>query len=233
MAEITEKKVVAAKSADIDYGKSLSWFFNDPKFWNTVLKASLLMLSMILIIPIIYVAPLFVGYTLHLIRNIQNGVYELPELGEEGQWQDGIVLALLGFGLSFILGLIIGGGSVATMFAAAQNGADPETLNNYSSLANIPGMLSRLFQSLLAVMAMPMFAKTRDIGSLFNIGNYQAIWEANGAKIVIVAVLVYVLSSVIPAVGFLALCIGVLPASFIVTIMKGSLYGELDVSNID
>lgn len=234
MAEIIEENVVSSSnSGDIDYGKALSWMFKDPNFGSILLKGSLLLLSFILVIPIFYVIPVFIGFTLDLTRNLQNGKYELPGLGAEGQWKDGIILSLLGLAFSLMIGLLVGGGTTLASFAALQNGASPEQLSTYSNFLNIPSMLLNALTITITMMVYPIYAKTQDVGSLFNVSNYKNMWDNNGSVLIISALIVWVVSQALTMVGLFAFCFGLLPAIVITYMVKGSFYGHMNVDGIE
>ncbi|WKZ29754.1 MAG: hypothetical protein QY314_03010 [Candidatus Dojkabacteria bacterium] len=71
----------------MDIGKALTYYTKDEKFVNVLAIFSLLLISCIFLLPIFFVGPLVVGYTVELVRRIQNGDYSLPEIqyGDQGK----------------------------------------------------------------------------------------------------------------------------------------------------
>ena len=237
MAEVVEaeKKVVTNK--DIDYGKALSWFIKDTKFWPTVLTLSLYLLSCILILPMFYVVPLLTGYLIDVIRNIQQGKFEVPEVGGD-QWKDGAVLVLIsmavGFAIGFVAFVIVMGISILSTILEDSSSATSVILNLFASLISYATQaITSLFVPFFTYLAYAIYAKTGSINSIFQVSNYQTMWKRNGTALIIGTLIATVAISALAGVGFFACCIGVLPATVIGYYILAGFIGQFDVEEVE
>lgn len=238
MAElVNETPVVTAKekaSGTPDYGMMLTWYFKDPKFGSLLLKGSLLLLSCLLLIPLFYVIPVFVGFVLDLTRNVQKGEYKLPELGTETQWKEGAILALLAFVGGMVIGFVTSAGSVSSSLLTSlqEGGSDSLTSTGYAGFMNLTQILVNVLKVFVALMVYPIFAKTRDISSLFSVSNYQTVFQNNMPYLLVATAILVAVGNVVPLLGVIALCVGILPAGVIVYIINGTFFGKVDVSKV-
>lgn len=222
----------------LDYGKALSWYIHDPKFWPTVLTMSLYMISCIFILPMFYVLPLFTGYTIAQIRKIQRGEYEILDL-DSSYWNDGMKLLLVGLavgiGLGVVLMILMFGPSVLLTAVAGQDSNSAVAV--VAVLMQLIGygiqMLFSFGFPLLALMAYAIYAKTNSIGSMFIWGNYKALWHNNGWSVVVGYLVYYAGTMALTSLGMLACCVGVLPASVIAIFLMAGVAGQFGVEGVE
>ncbi len=220
----------------IDYSKALSWFIKDKKFWPTVLTMSLYSLSCVLIIPLFYVIPVTTGYSIALAKKIQNDEYELPEFPGD-YWKDGVVFALLMVALSTAFGILVSIFAFGGVIFSSILKDSSESLAALSSLGTqgigfLLQMLSSIIAPLVTFAFYAIYAKTGSINSLFDINNYKKIWAQNKWGFVVASLIYMVAASALATVGFMACCIGILPATAISSIMMASIIGQLSVEGL-
>lgn len=227
---------MATVTSTIDYGKALGWYSKDKKFWPTVLTLSLYILSCIFIIPILYVIPYIAGYVVAVTRNIQRGLYELPELSGS-YWKEGAILMLVSMLASGVfIGLffaIVIGGSVLSEILAESSPAVATAITFFTGIGSllVQAVMS-LFVPFIYFAMYAFYAKTGEVSSIFMIDNYRTLWQKNSWTIVISYFLYAAVSSALTGVGLLVCCIGVLPAMVVVNFIMAGLVGQLDVEGI-
>lgn len=221
----------------IDYAKALSWYVNDKKFWPTVLTMSLYTISCIFILPIFYVVPLFLGYSIAIIRNIQAEKYELPELNST-YWKDGVTLALVAIAISMVVGMLFGGAFFGGAIVSRILREVSEGLGAVVMLGlNLLGLMLQAVLSFIAPMiyfvAYAIYAKTSSVNSMFQVENYKKLWRNNEWGIVIAYAVYMAATSALSMIGFFACCIGILPAIVVSGFIMAGFIGQLDTKGIE
>jgi len=226
------------KQTQLDYGKALSWYLKDPRFWPTVLTMSLYFISCIFILPMFYVLPLFTGYTIAQIRKIQAGEYEILELNSS-YWNEGVKLMLLSFAIGLVVGLIAGFFTMAGAILLASAGG-----NDASAGAIIVVMVLNLIGYLLQftfsfalpyfmLLAYAIYAKTGSINSMLNWSNYKAMWRTNGWSTAVGYLIYYAGLMALTMIGMIACCIGILPASAAAVFIMAGVAGQFSVEGVE
>lgn len=226
------------KQTQIDYGKVLTWYFNDPRFWPTILTLSLYMLSCVFIVPIFYVVPLLTGYSISLIRNIQKGKYEIPEI-DSSYWTDGakLLLAYIGVTVIFmVIFMILGFGGMLLSGMLGRNG-DSNGLGVITLLVtNVFSIVFQLVYSIvlpfILLLAYAIYAKTNSLSSVFAWSNYVAMWRNSRWNLVIGYFVYYAGVMALSMVGFMACCVGILPAMAASTFIMAGLVGQLGTEGV-
>jgi hypothetical protein len=226
-----------AQKAEIDYGKALSWYIKDPKFWPIVLTLSLYMLSCIFILPMFYVLPLLTGYSVALIRKVQQGEYEILDV-DSSYWNEGMKLILVGFAVGIVIGILLTifmfGGSILAALGADN---DSMAIVIFALIFQLVGLGVQLLISLgfplLTLMAYAIYAKTGTMGSMFTWSNYQALARNNGWNLVIGYLVYYAGLTAITTLGVFACCVGVLPASVIALFVMAGVAGQFGVDGVE
>jgi hypothetical protein len=234
---MTETTQTTRTTVGPDYGTALTWYFKDPLFGNVVMQFSLLILSCIFILPVFYVAPLMLGYLIATIRNVQKGKYALPEVDANVQWKDGAMLMLVNLAVGVVVATISFSISMLVSFSSIALGSDASSefsffsgmLAIFGSFINIAINLVVVFVEMLMVV---IYAKTGSLNDLISLENYQTIMRNNGSTVIISMILMYVVGSVVPMIGFLFCCIGILPASVIITFITAGLYGQISTEGL-
>jgi len=225
------------KQVQLDYAKGLSWYIKDPKFWPTVLTLSLYTLSCIFIIPIFFVVPVMAGYSVAMIRQIQQGNYEILEVNNS-YWNDGIKLFLLSSAVSLALGVVITIFSFGGVLLISLLGGDRHSgaTVGITIIMQLIGYVFQMVFSLvfpfLIVLAYAIYAKTGDFGSIFSIENYKTMWRTNQWNLVIAYLLYTVVVSALATVGMFACCIGILPAMAASTFIMAGVFGQLSAEGV-
>lgn len=230
----------------MDIGKALTYYTKDEKFVSVVAMFSLLLLSCIFILPILFTGPLMVGYTVEIVRRIQNGDYSLPEIAYTDFWKKGIMLVLvqIAVGVLFMflqllltvpLSLIglAGTSSVRSSDYSYGDGGGSGLL--YLGTSMVSQLISLVFgfiQTVVSYAMIAIYARTDNVNSLFNFGNYKKLWANNGANLIILPIVSGIVGGVIGFIGFLAFCIGILPASVVATLIQAGLIGQVDTKEV-
>lgn len=220
----------------IDYGKALTWFAKDPKLANTLLTLSLYLLSCVLILPIFYVAPYFTGYILKMVQNIQQGIFELPTL-EGSYWRDGITLIMVSMGISFVLGIMVAivifGGTIAGSILSESSTAGGTIVTiMFQLISLVIQVVGSIILPIVYFMAYAIYSKTGSISSILAIGNYKIVWQQNQWEIVISYVIYMAVVSALSTLGFMACCIGILPAAVASNFIMAGFIGQFKVEDV-
>ena len=218
----------------MDVFKGLTWFTKDSKFINKLLILSGLALSCILILPVFFVAPFFLGYLIDTIRSVQDSEYELPELKYMEQFKKGVfymifvIIFFVVFGvIEFIIEKITGGLLYKTVRTSYTN-------SSYSFSANytVIGFVWNILKSILVIYAQVIYAKTNTFASLFNLGNYRVMVQNNGVKPILIQFIFPFVAMPVLLVGALALVVGMVPAAIVCSFMYAGLFGQLKTDGV-
>lgn len=229
----------------MDIGKALTYYTKDEKFVSVVAMFSLLLLSCIFLLPILFVGPLMVGYTIEIVRRIQNGDYSLPEIAYTDFWKKGIMLVLVQIAVGvlffFLQALItvplsfLGLAGTSSLRSSDYSYRDSSGSLMYlgtSMLTNVISLVFSFVQTIVSFAMIAIYARTDNVNSLFNFSNYKKLWANNGANLVILPIVSGIAGGVIVFIGFLAFCIGALPATVVVSLIQAGLIGQVDTKEV-
>jgi len=209
----------------MDVFKGLTWFTKDSKFINKLLILSGLALSCILILPVFFVAPFFLGYLIDTIRSVQDSEYELPELKYMEQFKKGV------FYMIFVIIFFVVFGVIEFIIEKITGGL---LYNSYSFSANytVIGFVWNILKSILVIYAQVIYAKTNTFASLFNLGNYRVMVQNNGVKPILIQFIFPFVAMPVLLVGALALVVGMVPAAIVCSFMYAGLFGQLKTDGV-
>lgn len=231
----------------MEIGRALTYYTKDPKFVNVVAIFSLLLLSCIFVLPIFFVGPLFVGYTVAVVRRIQNGDYTLPEIEYNQMWMKGLMLVLIQIAISIAFSVVMFAIALPLQIIFGLNAApsSSRTVGSYrtaqqltalqlviSAVIQLIQFVFNVIMALLSVMMLAIYAKTNEVNSLVRFDNYKKLWTNNGLNIIIVTVLSGIVGGLLTFVGFLLCCIGILPMAVISGLINAGLVGQLKTQEI-
>lgn len=228
MADTVAVSVPVAARPNPDYGHAISWVFSDPKFGENLLIMSVLVLSCILVLPILFVGPFLAGYAIALTRNIQQGNYVLPARDYGAQWTEGILYTLVLAGIELVIFLVfLFIDMVITLVIK-----DSTVQNVVIMFFGLINYAISFFLTWASFQMVAIIAKTRSISSLFNFSNYSVLWNRNGATTILAMLLYSLLAGLAGILGFALVCVGILPAVAISTMWQGSFAGLLDTEGV-
>ncbi len=205
----------------MDFGKSFTYMFKDEDWLKKFLLGVVFS-----VIPIVNL--LTYGYLIKLIENVRDGDQSpLPEWDDlGGYFLDGIkiligILAwslpaiLLSFGFALFAGLFSGGGDVA------------DVLVGLGSLVWICGFL---LLTILPIILLPalgiMYARNREIGDMFRLGEMWDLIKVDFGNYLIIVVLILFALPLIASVGLVLCFVGVFFTSWYTYLVGGHLTGE-------
>ena len=209
-------------SRDLDLGQGFRFFFEDPDWIKKILIGGVFMLLSSLIVGGIFVA----GYGVHVVRRVVRGEPRpLPEWDQLGLFLgDGlqafglyllhlVAVAIVPLGFGCVIGLM--GGGMASVFQSSRTASDAAG----GLLAVAVGGLyavTMLLMLLLAVYfpaAFTRFAVLGRFGAGFEVAENLSFIRRNLGRYALALVL-YLLASLVAQVGIIACCVGIFPASF-------------------
>lgn len=233
MAEIittTEvPSVTSTPNKAVDFGKALSWYLNDPKFGKTLLIVSLWILSCFLILPIFYVVPVIMGFYIELVKNIQNGRWEIPEFGSSEQWNEGVKFFLI----SLLFGVAVGAIFVALMIPLGFLINAVEEFAIVVPFLVIFGMIAHIvLGAVLTYTPIMIIAKTGNYSLIWNVYLHTAIVKAEWKNMLLGFLVMMVASYALSFIGALACYIGIFPAIIVTYLMMAGVIGQIDTTEI-
>lgn len=234
MAEIIttndEKASSAGQNKSVDYGKSLSWYFNDPNFGKTLLVASLWILSCLLILPLLYVLPVFMGFYVDLIRNIQNNKWEIPAFGTSEQWVTGMKY----FVWSFTFGIVILILMALVMFPLVALTSEVEAMAIIMPFVMIVFIALYFLIGVISTFTPGMiFARTGSLSQMWNVNLHVAIFKKEWKNMLIGFLVMMIASYALSFIGAIACYIGILPAIVVTYLIMAGVVGQISTSEID
>lgn len=176
------------------------------------------------------------GYLIAMVRNIQKGEYVLPDLSGN-YWKEGLPLILLSLALSLAVGLVFGlvmfGGAIlAGILAEVSSSFELVFSLGIQLLSLLVQAFTSLVLPFIYFMAYAIYAKTNTLSSLFEVENYKKVWQQNTWSIVIGYFIFMAVSSALSFAGFLACCIGILPAAVVSQLIMAGVVGQYKVENV-
>ncbi len=219
----------------MDYGKAVSFVFNDKNWIGVILVGGALGLVGLLffwtlIIPILAIAALL-GYMMQLIRDVRlNPDAGLPAWTDWGKkLSDGLKLMIVSLIWAIPLFLLIMPIIFFIVLAAAYS--DSNALSLIAAIVSLAaGMLATLY-GLLLVFLQPAFtinlAVRDEFSAGLDVGAIFKITRAHFVDILIILILIWGISYIASYVGILIFLIGVFFTSFWVMLVRGHLFGQL------
>ena len=208
-------------SRELDLGQGFRFFFEDPDWIKKILIGGVFMLLSSVIVGGVFVA----GYGVHLLRRVVRGEPRpLPDWDQLGVFLgDGLqafglyLLHLLAVGIVPVsLGCLIGlmGGGVAGFSHSSRSSEAAGSLVALS-IAGLYAMTVALMLLLALYFpaAFTRFAVLGRFGAGFEVAENIAFIRRNLGRYALALVL-YLLASLVAQVGIVACCVGIFPASF-------------------
>lgn len=209
-------------SRELDLGQGFRFFFEDPDWIRKILIGGVFTLLSVVIVGGVFVA----GYGVHLLRRVVRGEPRpLPEWDELGRlFGDGLrafglyLVHILAVGLvPAAFGCLIGlmGGGLASLSQSSRGASN--AAGGLIAVA-ILGLyaVTTLLMLLLAIYfpaAFTRFVVLDRFGAGFEVGENVAFIRRNLGRYALALVL-YLLASLVAQVGIIACCVGIFPASF-------------------
>lgn len=204
-----------ASRRTIDFARPFTYVFEDPNWLPKVAIGGLMTLLAILLIGI----PFILGYCARLARNVAAGKPQpLPEWDAWGEdFGEGLKLAVIGilWYLPIILIAIVGFGGSAMVGAMAGDTSEAGAM----AASGMFGFAMCLFYALVLVIAvllpaaLTLAVMRQDFGSAFAFGQIFAFIRENLANYVL-SILVYLVAGFLSQFGVILLCIGVIFTNF-------------------
>jgi hypothetical protein len=214
----------ARPGTGLDFGRCLSFFFQDPDWIKKILLGSVFSMLSIFIVGAFFLA----GYLLRLIRRAARGEERpLPEWDDLGGiFVDGalVVGAYLGY-LGPLMVLIVFF-SIGMAALGGGEGGDQVALAVASVLFAIVWSLIFLAVLFYFPAALTRLALERRFGAAFEIEENFSFIKRNAGNYVL-ALLTFLLANFISQFGILLFCIGILPASFWASCVAAYALGEV------
>jgi len=216
----------------MDYGRSLTFMFEDPNWIGKMLIGALLTLLGMILLPVLLIGLVFFlpvsGYVLRLARQIMNGEGDaLPNWDNFGDLiAEGskLAAALFIYALPALLLEI----PVIISSVLMNNSQDMSAIGALLSMSC--GCLLFIYGILLALVSpivIVLVAKENRFGAAFD---FTAIWnilKSHFGEVVVIAVIEAIAGLVVSLVGLLVLVISVFFTSFWLYLVQGHLVGQL------
>lgn len=225
----------------MDVGKSLTYYFDDPRWVNKILIGTgVLILSSLLSVFLVGIVGylIIMGYALDTLRNVRNGErYPMPEWKDRwGEWLvQGFRLAVAT--LVWALPAIIIG--FATIVPAALTGAGDDFLTTIGGLGILCLSCVALLWSVVVFLALPgisiRIAEKETLGAGLAFGDIIAFTRKHLGDVIIVTLIYLVASAVVSliasTVGLLLCIVGLfvtVPAGTLITyLIQAHLYAQV------
>lgn len=229
----------------MDIGKSLSFYFDDPRWVNKILIGTgvLILSSLFSVVLVGLVGYLIVmGYALDTLRNVRNGErYPMPEWKDRwGEWLvQGFRLAVAT--LVWALPAIVIG--LATIVPSALTGAGDDFLATMGALGIICLSCLAVLWSVVVFLVLPgisiRIAEEEKLSAGLALGDIIAFTRQHLGEVIIVTI-IYLIASVVVSlvasmVGILLCIVGLfvtVPAgTFITYLIQAHLYGQIGLGS--
>ncbi|MBM3135005.1 MAG: DUF4013 domain-containing protein [Chloroflexi bacterium] len=223
----------------MDFGKALTFMFQDPNWVAKLGIGILVTLAGIVFSPVLigFVAVfVLTGYTIDVVRNVLDGKeYPLPE------WQDWggfLTRGLKLFGVMIILALPFIPIMIPFGIGSALASSENQAVNVIGVLFMVFGFGLALLYGLFLVLIQPAIyvrlARTDRFAAALDVGRLWGFTVANIGNVIIALLLTIVtglIAAIISPLGLLAFIIGVLVtilfASFWQMLVQAHLYGQV------
>ncbi len=214
----------ARPGTGVDFGRCLSFFFQDPDWIKKILLGSVFSMLSIFIVGAFFLA----GYLLRLIRRAARGEERpLPEWDDLGGiFVDGALVVGAYLGCLGPLMVLIVFFSIGMAALGGGEGGDQVALAVASVLFAIVWSLIFLAVLFYFPAALTRLALERRFGAAFEIEENFSFIKRNAGNYVL-ALLTFLLANFISQFGILLFCIGILPASFWASCVAAYALGEV------
>jgi hypothetical protein len=215
----------------MDFGRSLSFVFEDEDWVVKVLIGAVLALTGIGFIPIM-------GYALEVARRVARG--DLEPLPDWDDWGTKIIEGLLSLVISFVWSLpgILLASCVAIVLIPVSDSGSGQGEALAALVMTCVGLLVMLYSLVLALVlpaALTHYAVTGDFGAAFRVGEILGMVRNNLGAYLMVLVVTFV-AGIIGSLGSVVCVIGVFFTSFYSTLIMYHAYGQayrVAVGNIE
>ena len=210
--------------SSLDFGRALSFFFQDPDWVKKLLLGSLFTLLAFLVVGAFFIA----GYMIRVIRRSARGeTYPLPDWDDlNGIFMDGLHAA--GAYLAYLLPAVALYAIFAVAMAVMAGGdGDASAVVALFGMA-VMGILMIVMLVLMLFLpaAMTRLALRGNIGAAFEFEAIFAYIKRNLTNYIL-AILVMILANFISQFGIILFCIGIIPASFWAATVMAYALGEV------
>ncbi len=218
-------------SGSLDFGRSLAFVFEDPDWVRKILVGALFGLLSFLAIGGFFIG----GYVLRVLRRSAQGeAAPLPEWDDlGGMLVDGLrsTCIYLGYivpliGIPILVALSLGLAGILTGRAESTGDAQELLLGLIILAAYGFFFLVSLALMIYLPAAFTRFAVSNRFAAAFEVQENLAFIQRNGANYAL-ALVVYLLASVIAQFGIVLCCLGLLPTTFWATLVLGYALGEV------
>lgn len=204
----------------LDIGKAFTYVFEDEGWVTKILLGGVFVLLSFILIGI----PFIIGYAVETVQNVMAGrPRPLPEWDQLGdKFTKGLVLAIALVIWSIPAMLLSWIGTAFQAFADSQDaGAMVAVGLLFSCVSGLYGLAIWLVQPAIWIK----FAERPELGSAFKFNEIFSLITSNIGNYLVVLVLTIV-TGIIAAFGFIALCVGILFTAFWAQLVNAHLYGQ-------
>jgi hypothetical protein len=213
-----------APGSSLDFGRALSFFFQDPDWVKKLLLGSLFTVLGFFLVGLFFLA----GYMMRVIRRSARGeAYPLPDWDDLGGiFTDGLLVAVAYLGYVIPLSMLFAVPALGIAAVANVDG-DPSPVMALVGVIAI-GVLT-LF-SLAVALYLPAvltrLALKGNIGAAFEFEAIFAFIKRNAMNYIL-AILIAFVAQFISQFGIILFCVGIIPASFWATTVMANALGEV------
>jgi hypothetical protein len=197
--------------SSLDFGRSLSFFFQDPNWVQKILVGSLFTLLSFVFIGGVFIA----GYAVRLLRRAARGeTYPVPEWDDlGGMFMEG-VMAIAAY-LLHILPCILAFGLLMIPIAILGGRGDEAEPAAFLVIFPVLILVLLLFFAMLFYFtaALTRLAIEERFGAAFEVSENVAFLKRNTGNL-LMAVVAFLVANFIAQFGIILLCIGIIPATF-------------------
>jgi hypothetical protein len=197
--------------SSLDFGRTLSFFFQDPNWVQKLLIGSLFTILSMFLIGSVFVA----GYAARLVRRAARGEpYPLPEWDDlGGMFAEG--LSVIGAYLIHLLPAVAAFGIlvVPVVLMGERNGEPSPAALLLLVLLVIFAVVILFALMFYFTAAFARLALEERFGAAFEVQHNLAFLKRNAVNL-LMAVMAFMVSNFIAQFGILLFCVGILPATF-------------------
>ncbi|MEO8216129.1 MAG: DUF4013 domain-containing protein [Acidobacteriota bacterium] len=212
-------------SPPMDFGRSFTFIFRDPRWLNKTLIGGLFYLAGFFLIGYVFI----LGYLAQLVRNVIAGVETpLPEWNDLGEFfKDGLKLMVVGFGymlpIFLLTALII---IPAVLLESSNHGQFSGAFAGCAVVLIIP--FSLVISVILPAAALRCIV-LQNISAAFDLRAVFAFVRENAGNY-LMAVVIYFVAGFLAQFGVLLLCVGVVFTAFLALVVAAHAFGQVWVA---
>ena len=213
----------------MDIGKSFTYMFDDERWVQKLVIGGLLALVSVIPLVNVFTAPVIMGYSLRLLRNVaQKEEKPLPEWDDwGGDWVRGILAILAGIIYAIPIWIVSLFSWIASYMAGYN---DPAQVDGFLGFCMVVlSCLSALWGLLIAIVypaAQIKYATEGQFASFFKFGEIFPFIRDNLSNY-IVAILLTLVAGLIGGLGVILCVIGFFFTYFWALLVESHLYGQV------